>query len=46
MSSVLFPWMGTFDPADLPQFADIRAALRHAGDLARLYGQRITFHPR
>jgi UV DNA damage repair endonuclease len=46
MSSVLFPWMGTFNPEDLPQYADIRTALRHAGDLARLYGQRITFHPR
>ena len=43
---MLFPWMGTFDPADLPQYADIRTALRHAGDLARLYSQRITFHPR
>ncbi|KAL4440141.1 hypothetical protein ABPG75_003142 [Micractinium tetrahymenae] len=45
MSSVLCPWMGTFAMEELPQFAEIRAALRLAGDLARLYGQRITFHP-
>ncbi|PSC67605.1 UV damage endonuclease [Micractinium conductrix] len=45
MSSVLLPWMGTFEIADLPQYEEISAALRFAGDLARLYGQRITFHP-
>jgi UV DNA damage repair endonuclease len=46
MSSVLFPWMGTFEVRDVPQYEEIRAALRHAGDLARLHGQRLTFHPR
>lgn len=45
MSSVLCPWMGTIDMEEMPQFAEIRAALHFAGDLARLYGQRITFHP-
>lgn len=45
MSSVLCPWMGTFAMEELPQYAEIRTALRLAGDLARLYGQRITFHP-
>lgn len=28
------------------RYAEISSALRLAGDLARLYGQRITFHPR
>lgn len=28
------------------RFAEISAALRLAGELARLYGQRVTFHPR
>lgn len=28
------------------RYEEISAALRFAGDLARLYGQRITFHPR
>lgn len=45
MSSVLFPWMGTFEPAQLPQVAEVSAALRFAGDLARALGQRLTFHP-
>lgn len=38
--------MGTYDLASLPQFDEISAALRLAGDLARAYGQRLTFHPR
>lgn len=46
MSSVIFPWIGTYDAKELPQYEGIAAALRLAGDLARLHGQRITFHPR
>lgn len=46
MSSVLWPWMGTFSFHDLPQKEEIAAALRFAGDLARKYDQRVTFHPR
>ncbi|KAL4853397.1 UV-damage endonuclease [Chlorella vulgaris] len=45
MSSVIFPWIGTYDAKELPQYEEIAAALRLAGDLARLHGQRITFHP-
>ena len=28
------------------QYEEIRSTLRLAGDLARLYDQRLTFHPR
>jgi UV DNA damage endonuclease len=45
MSSVLWPWMGAFESTQLPQYDEIAAALRFAGDLARAYGQRVTFHP-
>lgn len=33
-------------PSSTPQYEDIKATLRLAGDLARTYGQRLTFHPR
>lgn len=36
------PFSPPWHPA---QFEEIRAALRFAGDLARTYGQRLTFHP-
>ncbi|PRW39126.1 UV damage repair endonuclease [Chlorella sorokiniana] len=45
MSSVICPWMGTFDLEQLPQYEEIKSTLRLAGDLARTYGQRLTFHP-
>ncbi len=45
MSSVLWPWMGAFQLAALPQRAEIAGALRFAGDLARAFDQRLTFHP-
>lgn len=45
VSSAIWPWMGTYDVAQLPQFVEIKAALSFAGDLARVYDQRITFHP-
>jgi UV DNA damage endonuclease len=45
MSSVLQPWMGVHDVTTLPQYKEICTALKFAGDLARKYGQRLTFHP-
>ena len=45
VSSVIWPWMGTYDVTTLPQYEEISKTLRFAGDLSRLYGQRITFHP-
>lgn len=45
LSSVLQPWMGVHSIRDFPQFSEIKAALRFAGDLARVYDQRLTFHP-
>jgi UV DNA damage endonuclease len=45
MSSVLQPWMGVHDIKTFPQFDEICIALKFAGDLARKYGQRLTFHP-
>lgn len=46
MSSVLWPWMGTFDfSTDIPQKEEIKEALKFAGDLARAHDIRITFHP-
>lgn len=45
MSSVVFPWIGTYAARDLPQFKEIQEALLFAGDLARMYDQRVTFHP-
>lgn len=45
MSSVVWPWMGTFNAADLPQFEEIKSALAFAGELARAHDQRVTFHP-
>jgi UV DNA damage repair endonuclease len=45
MSSVVFPWIGTYRAPDLPQYEEIKEALAFAGDLARAYDQRVTFHP-
>ena len=45
MSSVLQPWMGVHDIRTFPQFEEIRTALEFAGNLARKYGQRLSFHP-
>lgn len=46
LSSCLVPWMSEVkDLRALPDFEQIAAHLKHAGDLARAYGQRLTFHP-
>lgn len=45
VSSVIQPWMGVHSVRDFPQFGEISKALKFAGDLARVYDQRLTFHP-
>lgn len=42
---MIWPWMGSFDPKELPQYEEIKQALAFAGKLARAYDQRVTFHP-
>lgn len=45
LPSGLLPRAGTYDLTSMPQHAQITAALRRAGDLARACGQRLTMHP-
>ena len=45
MSSDLFPWMTYYDFEDLPDYDLIRRKLFMIGQLAEVYGQRLTFHP-
>lgn len=45
MSSEIFPWCSEWDFEDLKDKEEIRAAFKFAGELARAYGQRLTFHP-
>ncbi|KAK9829616.1 hypothetical protein WJX72_006904 [[Myrmecia] bisecta] len=45
MTSNFFPWCTEYKLEDLPDFSAIKEHLRFAGDLARAYDQRLTFHP-
>ena len=45
MSSEIFPWMSEYDFSDLPDYKKICTLLLGAGNLAKKYGQRLTFHP-
>lgn len=46
MSSEIQPWMSAHASEVFPNFkTEIKPALRFAGDLARMYDQRLTFHP-
>lgn len=45
MSSDMFPWMSEYEFADLPDYKKISTLLRGVGNLAKKYGQRLTFHP-
>ena len=45
MSSDIFPWMTFYDFTDLPDYDIIRRKLVVIGELADVYGQRLTFHP-
>ena len=39
------PWMSEYNISDLKDFRIIRTILEDCGDLAREYGQRLSFHP-
>lgn len=45
MSSDMFPWMSEYELPDLPDYDKICNILKGAGQLAKNYGQRLTFHP-
>ena len=45
LSSDIMPWMSEYNISDLKDFRIIRTILEDCGDLAREYGQRLTFHP-
>lgn len=45
MSSDIMPWMSQYNISDLPDFPLIKSILLQCGNLAKKYGQRITFHP-
>jgi len=45
MSSDLIPWKTDVNICDDPLWPQIQVELRKAGDFARQYGHRLTFHP-
>jgi UV DNA damage endonuclease len=45
MSSDMFPWCSEYELEELPDFPQIKSFLESAGDKAKRFGQRITFHP-
>ena len=45
MSSDMFPWMSEYELTDLPDYDKLSNLLKGAGQLAKQYGQRLTFHP-
>ena len=45
LSSDIFPWKSQYDFKDLPNYIEISDTLLSAGNLAKLYNQRITAHP-
>lgn len=45
MSSDMFPWMSEYEFKNLPDYEEIKTTLRIAGELAKKYNQRLTFHP-
>lgn len=45
MTSTMFPWCTEYDMEQLPDWEEIKSYLAFAGDLARAYDIRMTFHP-
>jgi UV DNA damage endonuclease len=45
MSSDMFPWMSEYEISDLPDFLKIKENLLTAGNLAKSFDQRLSFHP-
>ena len=45
MSSRIFPWDSEYEFTELPDYKKICTLLKSAGNLAKKYGQRLSFHP-
>ena len=45
MSSDLFPWMSEYKLEDLPEFDKIKFLAKQVGQAAKLFDQRLSFHP-
>ena len=45
LSSEFFPWCTEYELKDLPDYEAIAAKFQFAGDLARAWKMRLTFHP-
>lgn len=45
MSSEIFPWSSEYNIEDLYNFDKIEKTLIEAGNLAKQFGQRLSFHP-
>jgi UV DNA damage endonuclease len=45
LSSDIFPWSSHYNLQDLPDISAISANLKMAGNLAKKFGQRLSFHP-
>ena len=45
MSSDIFPWCSEYNYWELPNYKEIKYWLRYAGDYAKEWGHRLTFHP-
>jgi len=45
MSSDIMSWASEYDFKDLPDYKEISSVLKHAGSLAKKYGQRLSAHP-
>lgn len=45
MSSDMIPWGNTIELSDLPDYKQIAAELKKAGDFAKYHNMRLTMHP-
>ncbi|WP_017730576.1 UV DNA damage repair endonuclease UvsE [Nafulsella turpanensis] len=45
LSSSMFPWMSEYELEELPQFSQIAALLKEAGEFASSSHMRLSFHP-
>lgn len=45
LSSDIFPWASEYELEQLPDYEQIAAALKRAGNFAKAHGHRLTFHP-
>jgi len=45
MSSDMFPWFTHYNLEDLPQYQKIKFLMKTAGNLAKKYNHKLSFHP-